>query len=135
MTRPLVSVIVASFNRTEYLMEAVESVIHQTWSDWELLIADDGSDEPTKRYLAKLADPRVHVLWLQHSGNPAAVRNAALNIAHGEYVAFLDSDDAWMPSKLAAQLQGLRSSADCRWSYTNFRRIDRSGNEIVDPRI
>jgi glycosyltransferase involved in cell wall biosynthesis len=135
MTAPAVSVIIASYNQTEYLREAVESVFRQTWPDWELLIADDGSTGSTRSYLEGLADPRVRIIWLQHTGNPASVRNAAIKLARGRYVALLDSDDRWMPHKLAAQLEGLRSSPGCRWSYTHFRRIDASGQEIVDPRI
>jgi glycosyltransferase involved in cell wall biosynthesis len=135
MTSPEVSVIIASYNQTEYLREAVDSVFHQTWSDWELLIADDGSAEPTRSYLESLADPRVRIIWLQHTGNPSVVCNAAIKLARGRYVALLDSDDRWMPDKLAVQLEGLRSSPGCRWSYTHLRRIDESGQEIVDPRV
>jgi GT2 family glycosyltransferase len=135
MASPVVSVIIASYNRSDYLREAIESVFRQTWSDWELLIADDGSDEPTRTYLESLADPRVRIIWLQHTGNPSFVRNAAIKVARGQYLALLDSDDRWMPDKLAVQLQGLRSSPNCRWSYTYYRRVDESGQEVVDPRI
>lgn len=135
MAKPVVSAVVASYNRTEYLREAVESVFRQTWSDWELLIADDGSAEPTKAYLESLEDPRVRVIWLPHTGNPSSVRNAAIKLARGRYVALFDSDDRWMPEKLAVQLEGLRSSPECRWSYTYYRRMDASGQENIDPRI
>jgi glycosyltransferase involved in cell wall biosynthesis len=135
MTSPSVSVVIASYNQTDYLREAVESVFRQTWTDWELLIADDGSGEPTRSYLEGLADPRVRIIWLPHTGNPSSVRNAAIKVARGHYVALLDSDDRWMPDKLAVQLEGLRSTPDCRWSYTCYRRMDESGQENIDPRI
>src|SRR6185437_668849 len=91
---PLVSVILPTFNRLGYLQAAVDSVFNQTMRDWELIVADDGSDSETRAYLQSFAEkPRVRVLWLSHSGNPGAVRNAALQCARGEYVAFLDSDD------------------------------------------
>src|SRR5579883_2881813 len=79
---PVVSVVVPTFNRLNYLRLAVESVYAQTFTDWELVIADDGSDGETRRYLESLvARPRVTVLWLTHSGRPARVRNAALQRA------------------------------------------------------
>jgi GT2 family glycosyltransferase len=135
MTSPVVSVIIASYNRPEQLREAVDSVFRQTRSDWELLIADDGSADSTRSYLEGLADPRVRLIWLQHTGKPSSVRNAAIKHARGRYVALLDSDDRWTPDKLATQLEGLGSSPGCRWSYTHFRRMNESGQEIVDPRI
>jgi glycosyltransferase involved in cell wall biosynthesis len=107
---------------------AVESVCGQTFADWELIIADDGSDAETRAFLAGLAKPsRIRVLELSHTGNPSAVRNAALREARGEYVAFLDSDDVWMPRKLELQVAGLRASPACRWCYTGWVLIDEAG--------
>src|SRR5215831_394736 len=87
----LVSVVLPTFNRLQFLRAAVESVCAQTFTGWELLIADDGSGGETRGYLQSLAgDPRITVLYLAHSGRPSAARNAALRRARGEYVAFLD---------------------------------------------
>jgi glycosyltransferase involved in cell wall biosynthesis len=131
---PTVSVILPTFNRLQYLRQAVESVFAQTFQDWELVIADDGSDEETRSFLRTLvAEPRVRVLWLRHSGNPAAVRNAAIAAAHGEYVAFLDSDDLWMAAKLERQVEGLRARATRRWSYTGYALIDAGGRPRPYP--
>jgi glycosyltransferase involved in cell wall biosynthesis len=125
---PAVSIIVPTFNRLKYLRAALASVFQQTFVDWELLIADDGSGAETRAYLQALDDPpRVRVLWLAHSGRPAAARNAALRAARGEYVAFLDSDDAWMPEKLQVQMAALRQRTERRWSYTRFMLVDESG--------
>src|ERR1700732_1465702 len=105
MTAPVVSIILPTFNRLKYLRPAIDSVFAQTLADWELLIADDGSDEETRAYLEHLGGlPRVKLIWLAHSGNPSAVRNAALREARGDYIAFLDSDDVWLPSKLERQV-------------------------------
>jgi len=128
MRPPAVSVILPTYNRVKYLRPAVESVFAQTLSDWELIIADDGSEGETADYLESLANlPGVKLLRLPHTGNPGAVRNAALRAARGEYVAFLDSDDLWLPRKLELQLALQRSSKGRRWSYTAVRRIDKSG--------
>jgi glycosyltransferase involved in cell wall biosynthesis len=122
---PLVSIILPTFNRVKYLRVAVDSVFAQTFEDWELIIADDGSDAETMAYLRTLADvPRVKLLRLSHTGNPPVVRNAALREATAEYIAFLDSDDVWMPEKLEAQLVSLRSHPVRRWSYTGCVMVD-----------
>ena len=122
---PLVSVIMPTFNRLQFLAPAVDSVRAQTYTDWELIIADDGSDAASRAYLQTLhAPPRVRVIWLAHSGRPAMARNAALREAHGEYVAFLDSDDIWLPRKLERQIGSLRRHPQREWSYTAFAVVD-----------
>jgi glycosyltransferase involved in cell wall biosynthesis len=133
--QPLVSVILPTFNRLQYLPAAVDSVRAQSVDNWELIIADDGSDETTRAYLRGIEEPsRVQVLWLAHAGNPGAARNAALGKARGEYIAFLDSDDLWMPHKLEAQLAALRAAPGCRWSYSDHLRINGAGQSINSER-
>jgi glycosyltransferase involved in cell wall biosynthesis len=125
---PAVSIILPTFNRLQFLPAAVASVLEQTFQDWELLIADDGSGADTRAYLHTLHDPpRVRVLWLSHTGRPAVVRNAALRGARGEYVAFLDSDDLWLPEKLQTQMASLSRQPARRWSHTKFVLVDESG--------
>jgi glycosyltransferase involved in cell wall biosynthesis len=125
---PPVSIIMPTFDRLQYLSAAIESVFAQTYTRWELIIADDGSGERTRDYLQSLRDARVRVLWLAHSGRPSVVRNAALRAAQGEYVAFLDSDDLWLPAKLEIQLGSLRRHPARQWSYTRFALVDALGN-------
>jgi glycosyltransferase involved in cell wall biosynthesis len=132
---PTVSVILPTFNRKKFLQLAIESVFSQTYTDWEMIIADDGSNEETRAFLRSIATPQVRTIWLRHSGNPSQVRNAAIDVAGGRYLAFLDSDDIWAPSKLERQIKALRERATCRWSYTNCDLIDERGcplaNEIL----
>jgi glycosyltransferase involved in cell wall biosynthesis len=130
---PAVSIILPTFNRLEYLSPAIESVFGQTFAEWELIIADDGSSGDTRAYLQSLDDPRVKVIWLSHTGRPSVVSNVALREALGEYVAFLDSDDLWLPGKLAAQLESLRRHPGRGWSYTRFALVDGSGSPMVAP--
>jgi glycosyltransferase involved in cell wall biosynthesis len=128
-----VSVVLPTFNRLKFLRPAVASVYAQTFTDWELIVADDGSDLETRQYLQSLANqPRVTVVWLPHTGRPAIVRNAALRRAVGEYVAFLDSDDLWAPAKLDRQIETLRARASCRWSYTGFLPVDARGEFLLE---
>jgi glycosyltransferase involved in cell wall biosynthesis len=125
---PAVSIILPTFDRLEFLRPAIESAFAQTFDDWELIIADDGSSADTRNYLQTLDDPpRVKVISLPHTGRPSVVRNAALREARGEYVAFLDSDDLWLPKKLETQIASLRRHAARQWSYTRFALVDGSG--------
>ncbi|HUA87967.1 MAG TPA: glycosyltransferase [Steroidobacteraceae bacterium] len=123
-----VSIVLPCFNRLQYLRDAVESVRAQTFRDWDLILADDGSEAPTLAYLAELARlPQVTILRLPHSGKPSTARNAALRAARGAHVAFLDSDDLWLPEKLEAQVALQRAQPVCRWSYVAMERIHEDG--------
>lgn len=125
---PAVSIVMPTFNRLEFLPAAIDSVRAQTFPDWELVIADDGSHGPTLEYLGTLrGEDRITVLRLPHSGRPAVARNAALRQARGLYVAFLDSDDLWLPDKLYRQISSLERQPLRRWSCTHFATIDSSG--------
>jgi glycosyltransferase involved in cell wall biosynthesis len=130
---PVVSVIMPTFDRPQFLGPAVESLLAQTFPDWELIVADDGSGAASTRNYLKLlhAPPRISVVWLAHSGRPAVARNAALRVARGEYVAFLDSDDLWLPEKLATQITSLRHHPQRKWSYTAFSVVDAAGRPKV----
>ncbi len=133
MLPPLVSIVLPTFGRLHHLRSTVDCIYRQTFTDWELLIADDGSDSQTRDYLHSLAsERRVRVIWLEHTGVPAIVRNAALREARGTYVAFLDSDDLWLPQKLARQVQTLQARPVCQWSYTGFVQIDGSGQILLN---
>jgi glycosyltransferase involved in cell wall biosynthesis len=134
VTTPTVSIVLPTFNRLPYLRAAVDSVFAQSFTDWELIVADDGSDQETCNYRQSLERPGVKVLRLPHSGNPGVVRNAACRIAGGEYIAFLDSDDVWHPQKLALQVASLDSHPDRGWGHTAFAVIDESGSLMSGER-
>jgi glycosyltransferase involved in cell wall biosynthesis len=130
-----VSIILPTFNRLEFLRETIASVFAQSFQDFELVIADDGSDPPTREYLRSLeSDVRVEVLLLARTGSPATARNAALRAARGEFVAFLDSDDLWERDKLRVQLAAVIERPDCQWSYCAFVRIDARGEALASER-
>lgn len=105
------------------MRKAIDSVLAQTYRDFELIIADDGSTDGTRDYLEAIDDPRVRPIWLEHHGLTSA-RSAALRHVRGEWVAFLDSDDLWLPEKLALQLNRLATHATCRWSCTGYSFVD-----------
>jgi len=123
---PTVSVVLSTYNRLPLLREAIASVIAQTFDDWELLVVDDGSTDDTRAYLETIDDPRVRAIGLEHCGITSA-RNAGLRLARGEWVAFHDSDDLWLPEKLEWQLRRVAAQPTCRWSYTRYSFVDTNG--------
>ncbi|HEV7735659.1 MAG TPA: glycosyltransferase [Candidatus Binatia bacterium] len=124
---PRVSVVLATRNQARWLPETLASVRAQTFDDWELLVADDGSTDDTATVLATLAgDARLHLLPGKHMER-AAARNRALAQAKGRYVAFLDGDDCWHPDKLARQVAALDAQPDAAFCYTIARFVDADG--------
>ncbi|HEY9538915.1 MAG TPA: glycosyltransferase family 2 protein [Kiloniellaceae bacterium] len=130
-TAPLVSVITAAFNAEGFIAATIASVQAQSLGDWEMVVADDASTDRTAAIVAAAAaaDPRIRLLRLKRNGGVARARNAALAAARGRFVAFLDSDDLWLPQKLAHQVNFMRAQ-DAAVSYTAFRRIDETGNRL-----
>jgi glycosyltransferase involved in cell wall biosynthesis len=102
----MVSVIIPSYNREKKVKEAVESVLNQTWTDLEVIVVDDGSNDNTKEILTAIDDTRVIYIYQQNAGACVA-RNHGINLAKGEYIAFHDSDDIWHHSKLEKQMKVL----------------------------
>lgn len=124
---PLVSVVIPTFNRARLLPDAVRSVLEQSHENLELIVVDDGSTDDTTDVLAGFDDGRLQCIRIERSGSPSRARNVGLARAKGRYVAFLDSDDVWLPIKLERQLAALRSNPGYRWSYTLFDHIDEAG--------
>jgi teichuronic acid biosynthesis glycosyltransferase TuaG len=125
---PLVSIITPSWNVERLIGETIESVQAQTFGDWELLIADDCSTDQTPAVVSgyAAADPRIKLIRQPRNGGPALARQAAIDHATGRYLAFLDSDDLWLPNKLERQL-AFAERQRAPLSYTGFRRIDEAG--------
>jgi glycosyltransferase involved in cell wall biosynthesis len=126
---PLVTVVIPTWNRAELIGETVASIAAQTYENWEIVVADDGSTDGTVEQLAALALPHLRIVRLEHSGNTARVRNAGVAAGSGTLIAFLDSDDLWLPSKLERQVEALRAGS-ARWCYGAIAHIDRAGTRI-----
>ena len=126
---PLVSIITPSWNVESLVGETIASVQAQTFADWELLIADDCSTDNTasvvEAHTAK--DPRVKLIRQPRNGGPALARQSAIDQAQGRFLAFLDSDDLWLPTKLERQLAFAREQR-AALSFTAFRRISEDGS-------
>jgi O-antigen biosynthesis protein len=131
--RPRVSVIVPTFNRAAVLPRAIHSVLAQSWTDFELLIVDDGSTDATADVVARHRDPRMRYLRQPRNAGVSAARNRGLRDARGDFVAFLDSDDEWLPGKLLAQLTVFeRAPADLGLVYTGVECVCADGRRRVD---
>ncbi|MBL8012336.1 MAG: glycosyltransferase family 2 protein [Candidatus Omnitrophica bacterium] len=120
----LVSVIIPAFNRASVLPRALQSVLTQTYEDYEILIVDDASTDDTSDLVKSYTDSRI--IYLRHAANRggAASRNTGIERARGELVAFLDSDDQWEPNKLQRQIDVLqRAGQDCGVVYTALKAV------------
>ena len=123
----LVSIIMPSYNTALYIEETIQSVLNQTYPNWELIIVDDCSNDNTDEVLEKIKDPRIHYLKNEKNSGAAVSRNKALCKAKGQWIAFLDSDDLWMPEKLEKQIAFMEEN-NYSFSYTNYEEIDVDGN-------
>jgi glycosyltransferase involved in cell wall biosynthesis len=97
---PFFSIIIPTYNRSKKLKQVIDSVLAQTFTDFELLVMDDGSTDDTPKIIAEYKDQRIIYQWDTNSGGPARPRNRGLKIAKGEWICFLDADDWWTPNKL-----------------------------------
>ena len=134
----LVSIIMPSYNTEEYISKSIESVLTQTYKNWELIIVDDCSSDKTDEVVRSyLSDNRIHYLKNEKNCGAAYSRNTALREAKGKWIAFLDSDDLWMPEKLEKQLSFMKSNGYF-FSYTNYEEIDVNGKQtgvkVTGPR-
>ena len=141
MSSNLVSVITPAFIAAAYINQTIESVRSQTHENWEMLIADDCSPDDTRTVIEGWAsrDARIRLIALPRNSGPAAARNVALSEARGQWIAFLDSDDLWLPEKLARSLAFARRHG-AALVYTGYRRIDVNGQRTgqfipVPPRL
>lgn len=123
-TPPDVTVIITTYNRSAFLLEAIESVLAQSYRDYELIVADDGSTDDTPQQVAAFGDA-VRYLRLAHQGRPGVVRNRAVDIARGEIIAFLDDDDLWLPQKLQRHAMLFAGDSAPGFAFSDFRLLSR----------
>lgn len=115
----IVSVIIPTFNSAKYLVSAINSVLAQTYSNFEILIIDDGSTDDTREILKTYTDSRIQYFYQQNAG-PAAARNKGINLAKGDLIAFLDADDVWEKDKLSTQIKIFSQNNDICMVYNSF---------------
>lgn len=136
---PLVSIVMPMFNSESYVKSSVQSIILQTFSNWELMLVDDCSKDASMRIAEELAesDSRIKLISLDENSGAAVARNAGILAASGRYIAFLDSDDLWAETKLQKQIEFMKRE-DCALSYTWYECVDecgaRSGKVLCPPK-
>lgn len=111
--KPLISVIIPTFNNDNYIKETINSVLNQTYTELEIIIIDDGSTDLTREIVNSFDDKRIKYLFIENSGGPARPRNVGIQKATGKYIAFLDSDDIWLSDKIERQLAIFESDNSC----------------------
>jgi len=128
---PLVTILMLTYNRAHFLPEAIESVIHQTYQNWELVIIDDGSTDRTTDLMTSYTDPRIR--YIRHDTNAGlhSRRRESLTHVRGQYAAILDSDDKWLDNdKLTSQVEFLEAHLDYVLVGTNTELINAEGAKI-----
>ena len=131
MKEDLVSIITPTYNCGNYIEETINSVINQTYKNWEMIIIDDCSTDNTKsiveEYQKKYPNIKYHIL--ENNSGAAVARNMAIKMAKGKFIAFLDSDDLWDKEKLEKQINFMKQN-DYNFTYTNYEEIDEKSNSI-----
>lgn len=133
----LVSIIMPSYNTASFIEETIQSVLNQTYTNWELIIVDDCSTDNTNEVVDTIKDCRIHYLKNEKNSGAAISRNKAFREAKGQWIAYLDSDDLWMPEKLEKQIKFMEENGYV-FSYTNYEEIDvdgyKTGVKVTGPK-
>lgn len=125
--KPVVSVVMPTHNQAAYIGEALKSVFDQTMREIEIIVIDNGSTDETAEIVKSFADPRLSYYYQADTGSPVGPRNKAIGLAKGEFVAFLDSDDLWLPEKLELQVELLRAEPEAALVFSDYHFIDSDG--------
>lgn len=127
----LVSVITPSYNSAQFISKAIRSVLNQTFTDWEMILVDDCSTDHSVAVIQSFIeqDSRIKLISLSHNSGAAVARNRAIAAAQGRYIAFLDSDDSWLPNKLETQLKFMQDKS-IAFSYSSYEKVDEQGNSL-----
>jgi Glycosyltransferases involved in cell wall biogenesis len=117
--QPFISIVMPTYNRAGYILDAIQSIEAQTYTHWELLVVDDASDDDTEQVVKAASNDKIVYCKLERIGEPSKVRNKGIPLTKGELVAFLDSDDLWHPDKLQKQVAALQQYPDAGYVLTN----------------
>ncbi|MEZ0602642.1 glycosyltransferase [Paraburkholderia sp. IW21] len=130
MIGPFVSVVMPSYNHEKFVAGAIESVLSQSFENFEFLISDDGSKDGTQAIISKFTDPRIKFLANPVNRGACVVHNELLDLAQGKYVALINSDDMWRPGKLASQVAYLEANPSVGGHFGRAGYIDKDGNSL-----
>ncbi|MCK4529078.1 glycosyltransferase, partial [candidate division WOR-3 bacterium] len=126
--KPKVSVIIPTYNRVHLIGRAIQSVLEQSYQDFEIIVVDDASTDNTGEVVRSLKDERIRYIRHEKNKGAAAARNTGIKVARGEYIAFQDSDDEWLPEKLEKQMKAFDNAPpEVGVVYTDMQRINEDG--------
>src|SRR5579859_5851959 len=127
MTTPLVTVLIPAYNAAATIARAINSVLAQTFSDYEIIVVDDGSHDTTSEIVQSYDEPAIQLLRLPSNQGASRAVNEGLKIARGKFVAFLDADDEWLPSKVSTQIDALVRNPAAIMVTCGCRFVDSDG--------
>ncbi|CAG9621421.1 glycosyltransferase family 2 protein [Sutcliffiella rhizosphaerae] len=128
---PLVSIVTPVYNAEKHIQSCIDSILSQTYGNWELFLVDDCSSDKSLSLIKQYEEEyhQINVIQLKENSGAAVARNTAIEAASGKYIAFLDSDDLWVPTKLEKQVNFMEEQ-DIAFSFTKYSIIDESGNDL-----
>ena len=128
----MISVLVCTYNREHLLKRAIDSVLNQTFQDFECIIVDDGSTDNTKQLVESYVDKRIRYIQMERNSYYCYAANYGLSLCKGEYVAFMNSDDVWIPEKLEKQWKFMKDNSEYGACFSEVSLIDNQGNDVTD---
>ena len=132
MENELVSIVMVNYNQEKFLKKAIDSVLIQTYKNWELIIVDDGSTDRSVDIIKEYEDDRIKPIFLQENSHICIATNTGFAAVNGKYIARLDSDDIWEKEKLEKQMDFLQQNPDAKVCFTQIELIDENGENIND---
>ena len=128
MNYKLVSIITPSYKSEKFISQTIESVLGQTYQNWEIIIVDDVSPDNSNKIIEEYSkkDSRIKLIKLEKNSGAAVARNIAIEESKGRYIAFLDADDIWKPEKLEKQIEFMRKN-NYAFTYTAYEKVDENG--------
>lgn len=125
-----VSIITPSYNSSKFIHQTIESVLNQTYQNWEWFIVDDCSKDNSNEVIESFKDERIHLVKMDKNGGAARARNKGIELASGRYITFIDSDDLWLPDYLETVVNYLIKNNE-EFVYTSYKRVD----ENLKPKL
>ena len=132
MENELVSIVMVNYNQEKFLKKAIDSVLIQTYKNWELIIVDDGSTDRSVDIIKEYEDDRIKPIFLQENSHICIATNTGFAAVNGKYIARLDSDDIWEKEKLEKQMDFMQQNPDAKVCFTQIELIDENGKNIND---
>ncbi len=124
---PLVSIVVPVFNAEKYINTTINTVLNQTYTNWELILVNDCSTDKSLEIISHRKDSRIQIYSLSTNSGAAIARNYGISKANGKYICFLDADDLWENKKLEIQVKFMETNLNCAFSFTGYEFADNNG--------